>query len=298
MRMKPFEFKAARSLSHALELMDKSGDDARILAGGTDLVLNMKKKRVSPSTIISLHPVTELEYVKEKSGVIHIGALAKHADLAAHPLLKKQVSILCQAVGLIGSWQVRNIGTIGGNLCNASPAADSAPALLALDASVTIAGVNGERSIPLSSFFVGPGQSVMKSGEILTDIQIKQSEGSSAGCYLKLRRRKAVDISLAGAAFQAETDPSGRVLNAVRIALGGVAPTPVRVPDAEACLTGLTIDEALEQIPACAKAAMLAAQPIDDVRASADYKRIIVDVFVQRSARQVLTILKNNGGRS
>lgn len=298
MRIKSFDYKTANSLTDAIAMLDQAGPDARMLAGGTDLVLNMKKKRILPSTLISLHPSIDLAYVKEKNGLIHIGALAKHADLAVHPLLEKQISILCQAVGLIGSWQVRNIGTIGGNICNASPAADSAPPLLALDAEVVIATREGEKIVPLTSFFIGPAQTVMKPNEILKEIQIRKPERPSAGCYLKLRRRKAVDISLAGVAFQAQTDPSGRKLEQVKIALGGVAPTPIRARDAETCLKGVSIDNALEKVPACAKKAVLAAKPIDDVRASADYKRTIVDVFVQRAARHVITALKTNRGRS
>lgn len=296
MRIRPFDFRVARSLADALCQLDQAGSDARVIAGGTDLVLNMKKKKILPPVLISLHQIKNLEYVEEKNGTIHIGALAKHADLTANPILEKQMSILCQAVGLIGSWQIRNIGTIGGNLCNASPAADSAPPLLVLDAEVVIATPQGDKTVPIASFFCGPGQTVMKSNEILKEIRLKKPINPSAGCYLKLRRRKAVDISLAGVAFQAETDSSGQVLEQVKIALGGVAPTPIRVPDAESYLQGLSIDDALQKIPICAKVAAGAAKPIDDIRATADYKRTIVNVFVQRCAQQVLTILKTDRG--
>jgi len=297
MRVKPFDFKVAKNLIDAVNQLDQAGSDARVLAGGTDLVLNMKKKSVLPTALISLHQVKNLEYVKEKNGMIHIGAMAKHADLATNPILEKQMSILCQAVGLIGSWQVRNIGTIGGNLCNASPAADSAPPLLTLDAEVIVATPEGDKTIPITTFFCGPAQTVMKSNEILKEIRLKKPVHPSAGCYLKLRRRKAVDISLAGVAFQAEVDASGQMLEQVRIALGGVAPTPIRVPDAEACLQGLSIDEALQKIDICSEAAVSTAKPIDDVRASADYKRTVVNVFVQRCAQHVLTTLKNSRGK-
>jgi CO/xanthine dehydrogenase FAD-binding subunit len=298
MRIKPFDFKAPDSLTDALNQLDQAGSDARVLAGGTDLVLNMKKKRILPSALISLHSIKNLEYVEEKNGIIHIGALAKHADLAVHPMLEKQISILCQAVGLIGSWQVRNIGTIGGNLCNASPAADAVPPLLALDATVVIATLQGDKTIPINSFFCGPGQTVMKSNEILKKILIKKPVNPASGCYLKLRRRKAVDISLAGVAFQAESDLSGQKIEKVNIALGGVAPTAIRVPAAEICLVGLSIDDAFQKISMCADEAANAAKPIDDVRATADYKRTIVNVFTQRCAQQVLTTLKNHRGLS
>ncbi len=293
MRIRPFDFKVAASLADAIKQLDKAGPDAHLIAGGTDLVLNLKKKTVQPKVIISLHTLKDLEYVKQKNGVIHIGAMAKHADLATHPILEKHASILCQAVGLIGSWQIRNAGTIGGNICNASPAADSSPPLLVLDAQVVVAGLEGERVIPVTSFFTGPGQTVMKPNEIVKEIQITPSANPSSGCYLKLRRRKAVDISLAGVAFQAQTDASGKNIEKVGIALGGVAPTPIRVPVAEDCFKGVSVDQAFEKIEACAKACVEASRPIDDLRASADYKRTIVNVFAQRCAHHVLTDLKN-----
>lgn len=298
MRIRPFDFKVATNLADALNQLDQAGPDARLLAGGTDLVLSMKKKKILPSTLISLQSVANLEYIKEDNGVIHIGAMAKHADLAVHPLLMEQIPVLCEAVGLIGSWQVRNIGTIGGNLCNASPAADSAPPLLVLDAEIVLVGQQGERIVPITSFFRGPAQTVMQSNEILKEIRVKKPNNHSSGCYLKLRRRKAVDVSIAGVAVQVESDSSGQVTEQVKVALGGVAPMPIRVPEAEKCLEGLSIEEALEKIHISAEIAASAAEPIDDVRASADYKRTVVNVFVQRSARQVLTTIKNNRGRS
>lgn len=294
MRIKPFDFYAARDLDDALKKMEEAGPDGRLLAGGTDMVLNLKKKQILPSSLISLQLLRDLESVTEKDGTIYIGALAKHADLAVHPLLKQHADILCQAVGLIGSWQVRNIGTIGGNICNASPAADSAPPLLALEADVVTVSGEGERIIPIASFFTGPGQTIMQPNEILTEIRIKTTKNPSAGCYLKLRRRKAVDISIAGVAFQTSIDASRQHLETVRIALGGVAPTPIRAKEAERILEGLSITEAFEKIPECARVTAGTATPIDDIRGSAEYKRTIVDIFTQRSVKKVLTQLQES----
>jgi CO/xanthine dehydrogenase FAD-binding subunit len=296
MRIRPFEYHAATSLEDALAELVHYGPDARVIAGGTDLVLNMKKKKIRPRCLISLHNLDELDFVQKQDSVIRIGALTKHADLAENPLLKNNFPILCQAVGLIGSWQIRNVGTIGGNICNASPAADSAPPLLALDAQLVLASKTAEKKIPLGSFFTGPGETVMEPDQILKEIVITLPQKNSAGCYLKLRRRKAVDVSLAGVAFQAETASDGMTLSKVAIALGGVAPTPIRVPEAEMMLAGLTLDEAATKIPACAQIAAKAASPIDDVRTTASYRRIIVDVFLQRCAQNVLNILRDGGG--
>jgi carbon-monoxide dehydrogenase medium subunit len=296
MRIRSFDYWAAPSLKAALTELSLSGTDVKVIAGGTDLVLNMKKKNILPPRVISLHNLKELDFTKTQNSTIRIGALSRHADLAANPLLRSHFPILCEAVGLIGSWQIRNVGTIGGNICNASPAADSAPALLVLNAQVILASKTTEHRIRLDEFFTGPGESVLKPDQILKEIVIKLPQHPSAGCYLKLRRRKAVDVSLAGVAFQAETGADGKTLAKVGIALGGVAPTPIRVPEAEAVLVGLSLDEARAKISECAKFTVKAASPIDDVRATASYRRAIIDVFLRQCAQKVLNTLKDNGG--
>jgi carbon-monoxide dehydrogenase medium subunit len=296
MRIRSFDYWEAPSLDDALTELEISGADAKVIAGGTDLVLNMKKKKILPRRVISLHNLKELDFVRVQNSEIHIGALSRHADIADHPLLKTHLPILCEAVGLIGSWQIRNVGTIGGNICNASPAADSIPPLMALNAQLIVASKTADKKIPLESFFTGPGETVLETGQILKEIVIELPKQRSAGCYLKLRRRKAVDVSLAGVAFQAETESDGKTLAKVAIALGSVAPTPIRIPDAEAVLTGLPVTEAKTKISDCAEIAVQAASPIDDVRASAAYRRTIVAVFLQQCAQKVLGTLKKDGG--
>jgi carbon-monoxide dehydrogenase medium subunit len=296
MRIRSFDYWAAPNLEAALTELSLSGTGVKVIAGGTDLVLNMKKKNILPPRVISLHNLKELDFTKTQDSTIRIGALSRHADLAANPLLRSHFPILCEAVGLIGSWQIRNVGTIGGNICNASPAADSAPALLVLNAQVILASKTTEKKIPLDAFFTGPGESVLEPDQILKEIEIKLPQHPSAGCYLKLRRRKAVDVSLAGVAFQAETGADGNTLAKVAIALGGVAPTPIRVPEAEAVLVGLSLDEARAKISDCAKITVKAASPIDDVRATASYRRAIIDAFLRQCADKVLNTLRDSGG--
>ncbi len=296
MRIRSFDYWEAPGLDEALTELGITGADTKVIAGGTDLVLNMKKKRILPHRVISIHNLKELDFVRKQDTEIRIGALTRHADIAADPLLKNHLSILCEAVGLIGSWQIRNVGTFGGNICNASPAADSAPPLLVLDAQLILASKTAEKRIPLDAFFTGPGETVLETDQILKEIVVELPQHPSAGCYLKLRRRKAVDVSLAGVAFQAETDAGGKTLAKVGIALGGVAPTPIRVPKAEAVLTGLPVNEAMKKIPDCADIAVQAASPINDVRASASYRRTIVDVFLKQCAQKVLSTLRDGGG--
>jgi carbon-monoxide dehydrogenase medium subunit len=168
---------------------------------------------------------------------------------------------------------------------------------LVLNAQIILASKTAEMKIPINSFFTGPGETVLETGQILKEIVIELPKQRSAGCYLKLRRRKAVDVSLAGVAFQAETESDGKMLARVGIALGGVAPTPIRVPEAEAVLMGLSLDEAMTKITDCARIATQAASPIDDVRATASYRRTIVNVFLHQCAEKVLTTLKNGGGK-
>ncbi|MGD2185245.1 MAG: xanthine dehydrogenase family protein subunit M [Desulfobacterales bacterium] len=296
MRIRSFDYSEAASLDDALNELEKYGTDAKIIAGGTDLVLNMKKKKILPSRVISLHNLKELDFVQKQNSKVRIGALARHADLAANQQLIHHFPIICQAVGLIGSWQIRNVGTIGGNICNASPAADSVPPLMVLNAQLTLASKAEEKKIPINSFFAGPGETIMEPGQILKEIEIKIPKQRSAGCYLKLRRRKAVDVSLAGVAFQAKIASDETTLAEVAIALGGVAPTPIRVPEAEAMLTELSLAEAMAKIQDCANLAADAARPIDDVRATASYRRIIIRVFLQQCAATVIDTLKKGGG--
>ena len=296
MRIRPFDYWAAPSLNDALNELERHGSDATVIAGGTDLVVNMKRKQILPRRVISLHNLNDLDFVQKQNSTVRIGALARHADLAANQELIRHFPILCQAVGLIGSWQIRNVGTIGGNICNASPAADSAPALLVLNAQLILASKSAEKKIPINSFFTGPGETTIEHGQILKEIKIKLPKQRSAGCYLKLRRRKAVDVSVAGVAIQAEIASDERTLAKVAIALGGVAPTPIRLPEAEGILTGLSLNEAMTKIPECARIATKAASPIDDIRASAEYRRLIVGTYVQMGVEKIINTLKNGGG--
>jgi len=296
MRIRPFEYHAPADLEEALNLLAEFGPDVKVLAGGTDLVLAMKHKTILPPRVISLSKIEGLGVVREETSTVKIGALATHSNLSRNVLLNKSMSMLCKAVSLIGSWQIRNVATIGGNLCNASPAADSAAPLLALDARVVIADSKGEEEIPLSSFFAGPGTTALGPGQLLKEIVVDRPRPRSAGCYLKLMRKKAVDLSLVGVAFQAEVDDSGKKLSQVAIGLGGVAPTVIRAPEAEAMLAGLTYDKVIKALPGAARAAVAATRPISDVRASADYRRSMVDVYVRRAGEEVIHSLFNREG--
>ena len=286
--MRKFEYCAAKDIGDVLEKLQEHGSSAKLLAGGTDLVLALKKKVIAPSHIIGLQKVNELDYVCRENSRVRIGAMTTFSTIAENKIIQEYFPLLSETSGLIGSWQVRNVATIGGNLCTASPAADAAVALSALDAHVMIADGSGETELPLASFFTGPGETALRQDQLLKEIIINLPADRSFGRYLKHMRRKAVDLALVGVAFQAELDSTQQLLKKVYIGLGGVAPTPIRATKAEEVLTGLSHVEAINQLPEAAQKAVETAQPISDVRASADYRRSIVKAYVELAGTQTL----------
>jgi carbon-monoxide dehydrogenase medium subunit len=288
MRIRPFSFHNAKSVDEAFEILDRYAPDVKVLAGGTDLVLALKEKKLSPAHVMNILDIGDLERIRDEEGQVRIGALARHASVAGDASVTRGFPILAEACGGIGSWQIRNMATIGGNLCNASPAADSAPPLLALDARVIVADSTGEKEYPIGEFFRGPGATVVSPNQLLKEIIVPKAKGRSAGTYLKLTRRKAVDLALVGVAFLCELDQKGGRIGRVAVALGGVAPTPIRAPKAEAILTGLSREEARRGIDEAARMAVEATSPISDVRASAEYRREMVRVLFKRAAEKAL----------
>ncbi len=291
MRIRPFEYHRPADMGQALTLLDQLEPKVKVLAGGTDLVLALKEKRAAPQHVLDIAGLAELNYRDQQDGLVKIGALATHASLAADPDLQSAAPALTQAVALIGSEQIRNVATIGGNLCNASPAADSAAPLLAYDAQAVLVDQGGESRLPLASFFRGPGETALKPGQLLKGIELAVPTGKSAGCYLKLMRRRAVDLSLAGVAVVASLDQDSKRLAEVAIALGGVAPTPLRVPEAEELLIGCTSGEARDRIGQAVAKAKAAARPISDVRATAQYRLQVVEAFTRRGLERALAAL-------
>ncbi|MCC7354855.1 MAG: FAD binding domain-containing protein, partial [Anaerolineae bacterium] len=217
-----------------------------------------------------------------------IGAATTMNQVADSPEVQQHYTILAESAATVGSYQLRNRATLGGNLCNASPAADAAPALLALDAEAVIFGPRGQRIVPLTGFFTGPGKTVLGPGEILTAVHVPFPPRGCAGRYLKLGRTRIGDIAVIGVAvlgYPHGANPSG---TAWRIALGAVAPTPLRAPRAEAILAAATDEAAVEM---AALAAMETARPIDDIRASAAYRRAMVRALTRRGVNEILGVL-------
>lgn len=295
MRIRPFEYLPAASLAEAAAALALAGPEAKALAGGTDLVLAMKKGLALPRMVIGLAGIKGLDSVNLDNGSLRIGALARHADLAVDPLLRAHAPALARAVGLIGSWQIRSAATLGGNLGHASPAADSAPPLLALDAEIITVSPDGGRTIPLARLFTGPGQTCLKAAELIEEILVPVTSAPRAARYLKLMRKKAVDLALIGTAVVLDTDADRRMVTGAAIALGGAAPTPVRAREAEEMLKGRPLAGVENLAGQVARAAAAATRPISDVRASAAYRLEMIKVFVQRGLETAAEELGGGG---
>jgi carbon-monoxide dehydrogenase medium subunit len=246
----------------------------------------MKEKRIAPEVVINLLGAPELKRIERSDVGIQIGATVKLSALENSPALQEEWKILASAVHGIGSPQVRNRGTIGGNLCNASPAADMAPSLLVMEATVTLAGRNGERKIPLASFFTGPGLTALRSDEVLKEITIPTNPQHSFGAYLKLGRRKSMDLALVSVAVLLTLNRDKGICERARIALGSVAPTPVRARETEKMLEGKRPDEKL--IQEAAQSAEKECRPISDVRSTATYRKEMIKILVERAILQAL----------
>ncbi len=286
MRLKKFHFFNPPSLPELWSNLGQSGATSQFIAGGTDLLVQMKNGLTAPEQVISLLRVAELSGLRKDGHGLRIGSLARHAELARSSLLQRGWALLAEAAHKVGSPQIRNLGTIGGNLCNASPAADTAPVLLVLQAGVNLAGPRGERRIPLDSFWTGPGGTVLQKDEILKEVWIPQTPLNTRSAYLKLGRRKSLDLALASVAVLLTVEPGTRLCREARIALGAVAPTPIRAKETERFLQGKTLDA--EVILAAGTKAQEECSPISDVRASSDYRREMVRVLIERAIKKAL----------
>lgn len=255
-----------------------------LFAGGTDLLVRKGKGMIHVENIINLLTVSELQGIVETPEALNIGALVTHADSAAHPRVRRVARALADAASSVGSPQIRALATLGGNLCNASPAADTATPLLVLDATVIAvsAGLT-ERSIPMQDFFTGPGKTSLRPGEVVSRIIIPSGcPASSAGsCFIKLARRKALAISVVnGSAWIAVEGGSTPRIATARIALGAVAPTPVRLFEIEEWLKGRPLDPAV--FSEAGQRAEALVKPISDIRSTAAYRRETSGVLVSR----------------
>jgi carbon-monoxide dehydrogenase medium subunit len=281
-RLPHFEHHAPASLSEALGLLSRYGEKAEVYAGGTDLLVAMKKRERTPEHLIDLKRIGEMKGIRldgEKG--IRIGALTTLGELERSTLVHEKFTPLWDAVTMMASPQIRSLGTLGGNLCSAVPSADTAPPLIVLGASVKMVGPSGEREILLENFFRGPKESVLQKNELMKEVFVPQPRDFTSGKYIKLLRREAMDLALVGVAARVTMDGSGKICKDARIALGAVAPTPIRALQAEEVIINREITEA--RAAEAGKAASVVCRPISDIRSSLAYRCSMVEVLTKRA---------------
>lgn len=280
--MTAVDFVAPTSVADAVAAMGAASGEARILAGGTDLLVQMRSGRLRPQTIIDIKHIPETRQISEAGGGFVIGAAVCGAEMSEHKALCNAWPGIVEATDLIGSQQIQGRATPGGNLCNASPAADSVPAFIAAGATCKIAGPNGEREVPVEDIVTGPGQTSLGANEFVVSFSLPPLKGKSADAYLRFIPRTEMDIAVVGAGVNLTLDASG-TCTAARVALGAVAPIQVLVPDGAAALVGSKLEDgALDKL---AKAASAACNPIDDKRGTVEYRTKVAGVLATRAAK-------------
>ena len=276
--MRRFDYAAPTTIKEACQLLT-SNPNARPLAGGTDLLIQMKERGRPVPLLVSLRWVEELSNLKT-NGQLEIGSMVTCGEVAWSDAVKKGWPALVDGADLVGSVQIRNKGTVGGNVCNAAPSADVVPSLIVLGASARVAGPSGERTLPLQELFRGPGQTSLAPGELLVDMTVPTAAAGSGSAYLRHVPRREMDIAVVGVAVQLQLEGDGRTVKDARVALASVAPTPIRSARAEQALIGSQLSD--ETLRRAGEGASADARPISDVRASADYRRELLKVYTRR----------------
>lgn len=279
--MKPFGYVAARDSKHAIALLAEHGGAAKILAGGTDLLVELKDTQRPPGVVVDISRAQDLKDIVLTEEGLRIGALATHSEIMRSAVIRDLCPALIEAAHSIGAVQTRNLGTIGGNLMTCVPSMDSGPALIALEAQVTVAGADGQRRMPLADLFVGPRRTSLTPGQLLVEIIIPKPNLGKPAAFQKFGLRKGQALALVNVAASLWVDRERTTFVAPRIALGAVAPTVIRAPRAEAFLDGRAITpEAMDE---AGRIAATEAKPISDFRASAEYRRDLIAVLVKRT---------------
>ncbi len=272
-----FEYYEPKTIKEAVELLAKYRGEAKILAGGTDLLVAMKQRVIEPKVIINIKRIRELRFIEDRGDYLAIGATTTLREIEKNPVVKEKFPALLEAVKAMAGTQIRNMATIGGNLCNASPAADTAPPLIVYEAKVKIIGPRGERIVPVEKFFKWVKQTIMEPDELLTEIMIPYHPPNTGSAFIKIAR-VAMDLAKVNVAVALRVDDRN-VVEWVRIALGSVAPTPVRAPSVEKALTGKEFK--LETVEEAAKLVVNDISPITDIRSTAEYRREVSKVIVR-----------------
>jgi len=285
--MKRFEFFSPTTIAEATRILADYDGEGRALAGGTDLLIRMKRGQWTPRAVVSLNRIAGLNDIA-LNGELKLGARVTLNQLIRSPIIREHFPVLASTARTMAGVQVRTLATVGGNLCNASPSADMVPPLMALNARAVIVGLDGERVVPLDEFFVGPGKAVLQPGEILRELLVPRCDDAMRASYNKLEHRQAMDIAMVGVSVAVKIrnlEFGIRNCEDARIVLGAVAPTPLRAKRAEEILRGNELTQ--ERIDEAARVAAEEAKPIDDVRSSAWYRREMVEVLTRRQLMEI-----------
>ena len=282
-RLPKFEYLQPKTVQEACSLLSQYKDKAKIIAGGTDLLPRLKRREVAAEYVIGLKGILGLDYIKySKTDGLRFGALATLHAIETSPIIKEKFYPLFQAVYSMASPQIRSRGTVGGNLCNAAPSADTAPALITLGARLKLVSPRGERTTLVEEFFTGPGETLLSEDELVVEVQVPNMPLHSGGVYLKQMIRRAMDLAIVGVAAVMTSD--GGVCKDIKIVLGAVAPTPIRASKAEQVLKGKMPEDSL--IEEAAKKAAGEARPISDIRSSLEYRKAMVEVLTRKAVKQ------------
>lgn len=280
-----FAYESAASLDEAVAILSRLGPDARVIAGGTDLLPQIKEHVIEPPAVLALGAIPEMQALEVTAeGGLRIGALVRMRTIERSPLVLGRYEAVAEGAKLVGSVQIRNLATLGGNVCNAAPSADVTPALVAFGGEAVTAGPNGRRTLPLDTFFLGPRRTLLEPGELLVEVRLPAPPPHTGSAYLRHTPRLEMDIAVAGSAAVVTLD-GGRIADA-RICLASVAPVPLPAPSAEAVLRGSEPTD--DVIRRAAEAAAGDCRPISDVRGSEEYRRHLVAVLTERALRAAI----------
>ena len=284
-------YESPESVESAVTLLANGAGEPCVLAGGTDLLVQLRAGMVGPDLVVDIKNIREVREISAENGGYRIGAAVSGAELGEHVSLKQAWPGVVEAVELIGSTQIQGRASMGGNLCNASPAADSVPALIAAEAVCTVAGPGGQREVAVEDICTGPGRTSLVKGEFVVSFFFPERAPRSADAYLRFIPRTEMDIAVVGAGVNLSLDESG-VCTAARVALGAVAPTAMLVPEAGAALLGTRFDDA--DLEAMAAAASAACDPIDDKRGTVEYRVKVAGVMARRACAIALDRARSN----
>ena len=278
--MHRFQYFAPQSIEEAVTLLKEHGDGVKLLAGGTDLLVHMKEGGLHPSAVVSLHAIQELRGVEfDAAQGLRIGAGTEMAAIEQSDVVRERFTALADGAAIVGSDQTRNMATLGGNIANAAPSADTAPPLVVFDAVAEIVGPAGSRELTLGDLFAGPGATTLAVDEVITGFRLTTPPAHTGSVYQRHTPRKIMDIAVVAIAIRLTLTPDDSISEA-RICLGAVAPTVIRAPEAEEALAGQPPSE--ELFERVAELAQAASSPISDVRGSAEFRRHLVGVMTKR----------------